>query len=84
MAVLSAANVPRYEAIVHDGARPVSLSAIAGRGIEHGDPRWLSNGVARLTVAVTIPRVGVNLFRYEPIRWAKHTPPGRSPSSTGQ
>lgn len=75
VAVLSAAECPQIKAIVHDGGPARLSSAIAGRGIEHGVPRWLSNGVARLTVAVTSLRVGINLFRYEPIRWAKHIAP---------
>ncbi len=56
-------------AVVSDGGPARLRSAIAGRAVEWGMPHWLGIFLGWLTVLVTSLRLGVNLFRYEPIRW---------------
>ncbi len=75
VAMLTAPLCPAVRAVVVDGA-PVRLSsALAGRGIEYGLPRWLSLASGWLTVAVTSLWVRANLFHYEPIRWVGQIAP---------
>lgn len=67
--MLTAPLCPEVNAVVSDGGPARQLSAIAGRVTEWGLPRWLGNFLGWLTFAMTSVRLGVNLFRYEPIRW---------------
>lgn len=67
--MLAAPISPDVGAVVTDGGPARLRSAIIGRGAELGLPKWLVAFLAWLTIAVTSARLGVNLFRYEPVRW---------------
>jgi len=54
--------------VVTDGGPARLRTALAGRGIELGLPRWLAAPLAWIIVAITSVRLGVNLFNYEPVR----------------
>ena len=63
------------EAVISDGGPARIRTGIAARGVELGFPLWLGKAVSWLIIGVTSLRLGVNLFRYEPIRWVgKITP----------
>jgi fermentation-respiration switch protein FrsA (DUF1100 family) len=55
--------------VVSDGGPARLWTALAGWGIERGVPRWLAEAVAWPAVAMASLRLGINLFRYEPLRW---------------
>ncbi|MGB9777757.1 MAG: alpha/beta hydrolase, partial [Anaerolineae bacterium] len=67
--MLAAPICPDVGAVVTDGGPARLRSAIIGRGAELGLPKWLVAFLAWLTVAVTSACLGVNLSRYEPVRW---------------
>jgi uncharacterized protein len=67
--MLAAPICPEVNAVVTDGGPARVRTAIIGRCVEVGLPRWLARPLAWLAVAATSLRLGVNLFRYEPIRW---------------
>ncbi len=67
--MLTAPISPDIHAVVSDGGPARLRSALAGAAVERGLPRWLGVFLGWLTVAVTSLRFGVNLFRYEPVRW---------------
>ena len=56
------------EAVISDGGPAWIRTAIAVRGVELGFPLWLGKAVSWLIISVTSLRLGVNLFRFEPIR----------------
>ncbi|MEW6092623.1 MAG: alpha/beta fold hydrolase [Chloroflexota bacterium] len=60
---------PDIHAVVSDGGPARVRTAIAGRVVEAHLPHWLGKFLGWLTIAMTSLRFGVNLFRYEPIRW---------------
>ncbi len=68
-AMVTAPNCADVEAVVSDGGPARILTGIAGWGEERSLPRWLIRMIGRLIIAITSLRLGVNLFRYEPIRW---------------
>jgi fermentation-respiration switch protein FrsA (DUF1100 family) len=67
--MLAAPICPDIHAVVSDGGPARVRTAIAGRVVEAHLPRALGRFLGWLTVAMTSLRFGVNLFRYEPIRW---------------
>lgn len=67
--MLAAPLSPDIHAVISDGGPARLRSAISGRAVELGLPRWLGPFLGWLTVVMTSMRLGVNLFRYEPIRW---------------
>lgn len=74
-AMLSAPICADVEAVISDGGPARIRTAIARRGVELGFPLGLTRPLAWLIIGMTSLRLGVNLFRYEPIRWVgKITP----------
>jgi uncharacterized protein len=73
--MLSAPLCPEVNAVVSDGGAARLRSAVAGRATELGLPRWLGPFLGWLTVVATSVRLGVNLFRYEPVRWVGQIAP---------
>jgi len=67
-AMLAAPDCPDIQAVVTDGGPARLRTALVGRGIELGLPRWLAVPLAWIVVAITSVRLGVNLFNYEPVR----------------
>lgn len=67
--ILAAPICPEVSAVVADGSPARIRTAITGRGVELHLPRGLAAFLAWLAIAVTSLRLGVNLFRYEPVRW---------------
>jgi len=57
------------KAVISDGGPARIISAIAGRAQEMHLPALLGRFLGWLIVLVTSLRLGVNLFRYEPVRW---------------
>jgi pimeloyl-ACP methyl ester carboxylesterase len=68
-AMVTAPNCADVEAVVSDGGPARILTGIVGWGEERGLPRLPIRMIGRLIIAITSIRLGVNLFRYEPIRW---------------
>ncbi len=63
------------EAVISDGGPARIRTGIAARAVELGLPSWLTRPLAWLIIGMTSLRLGVNLFKYEPIRWVgKITP----------
>ena len=67
--MLAAPLCPEVKAVVTDGGPARFRSATGGRAIELHFPRWAGTFLGWLTVVMTSLRLGVNLFRYEPLRW---------------
>ena len=73
--MISTPKSPDVEAVISDGGPARIRTAIAARGVEMGFPLWLTKPLAWLIISMTSLRLGVNLFRYEPIQWVgKITP----------
>lgn len=68
-AMLAAPDCPEVRAVVTDGGPARLRTALVGRGLEMGLPRWLVMPLAWLTIGITSVRLGANLFHYEPVRW---------------
>jgi pimeloyl-ACP methyl ester carboxylesterase len=68
-AMLSAPVCPEVEAIISDGGPARQSTAVFGRLKELGLPGWLAKPLAWWTLVCTGLRLGVNYFRYEPVRW---------------
>jgi pimeloyl-ACP methyl ester carboxylesterase len=68
-AMVSTPECADVEAVISDGGPARIRTAIARRGAELGLPLWLGKAISWLIIGVTSLRLGVNLFRYEPIRW---------------
>jgi len=73
--MLAAPICPDVHAVVTDGGPARLRSAIIGRGAELGLPKGLTAFLAWVTIAITSARLGVNLFRYEPVRWVGQIAP---------
>jgi len=73
--MLAAPLCPDVQAVVTDGGPARLRSALIGRGVELGLPKWLTAFLAWVTLAVTSARLGANLFRYEPVRWVGQIAP---------
>ncbi len=67
--ILAASNCPEVNALITDGGPARMRTAITARGIELHLPRLLAAFLAWLAILITSLRLGVNLFRYEPVRW---------------
>ncbi len=67
--MLASPLCPDINAVVSDGGPARLRTAIAGRVVEAHLPRGLGRFLGWLTVAMTSLRLGVNHFRYEPVRW---------------
>ena len=67
--MLAAPLCPEINAVVSDGGPARMRSAIAGRAGEFHIPPSLARFLGWLAVAFTSLRLGVNLFRFEPLRW---------------
>jgi len=69
VSMLVTPDCPDIKAVISDGG-PASLrTAIATGGVEMGAPLWLTKPLAWLIISMTSLRLGVNIFRYEPILW---------------
>ncbi len=69
VAMTSAPICPEVNVVVDDGG-PVRLrSALLGWCLERGVPGWLAPALVWLVIAETSLRFGVNLYRFEPVRW---------------
>lgn len=69
VSMLVTPDCPDIQAVITDGGPARMRTAIASRGMEMGIPSWLSKMIAWLILSITSIRLGVNLLRYEPIRW---------------
>jgi len=68
-AMLGAPLCPEVGAVISDGGPARLRRAIAAKVVELGLPGWLGSFLGWLAVATASVRLGVNLFRYEPVRW---------------
>ncbi|HSB65602.1 MAG TPA: alpha/beta fold hydrolase [Anaerolineales bacterium] len=68
-AMLTAPICPEVEAVITDGGPTRLMTGAGAWGDELGSPRWLTTGLAWVFFNITSLRLGVNIFRYEPIRW---------------
>lgn len=68
-AMVTTPNCADVQAVISDGGPARIRTGIAARGMELGFPLWLGKMLAWLIIGITSLRLGVNLFRYEPIRW---------------
>jgi fermentation-respiration switch protein FrsA (DUF1100 family) len=68
-AMLGAPLCPEVGAVISDGGPARLRSAVAGQAVTLGLPRWIGACLGWLAVATTSARLGVNLFRYEPLGW---------------
>ncbi len=73
--MLGAPLCPEVSAVASDGGPVRMRTAIAARGIEWHFPRWFARSMAWLIIAITCIRLGVNLFRYEAVRWVGRIAP---------
>ena len=69
VSMLFTPTCPAVEAVITDGGPARMRTAIAARGVELGLPRWLMQPVAWLIISLTSLRLGVDMFKYEPVRW---------------
>lgn len=67
--MLTAPLCADIHAVVSDGGPARLRSAIEGRAVEWRLPRPLGRFLGWLTVVFTSARLGVNHFRFEPVRW---------------
>jgi pimeloyl-ACP methyl ester carboxylesterase len=73
--MLSAPICPEIKAVVTDGGPIRMKTALRARAIELHVPPILAGPLAWLTFTITSLRLGVNLFRYEPVRWVAQIAP---------
>jgi fermentation-respiration switch protein FrsA (DUF1100 family) len=69
VAMTSAPLCPEVKVVVDDGGPARLRSALLGWCLERGIPAWLSPVLVWLVIAGTSLRFGVNLYRFEPVRW---------------
>jgi pimeloyl-ACP methyl ester carboxylesterase len=69
VSMLVTPDCPDVQAVISDGGPARMRTAIAARAVEMGLPLWLGKALAWLMLSLTSLRLGVNLFKYEPIRW---------------
>jgi pimeloyl-ACP methyl ester carboxylesterase len=69
VSMLFTPTCPAVEAVITDGGPARMRTAIAARGVELGLPRWLMQPMAWLIISMTSLRLGVDMFKYEPVRW---------------
>ena len=75
VAILSAPRCPEVVAVVEDGAPARLKSALTVWGIEHHLPFWAAKSLPWMAILGASLRVGVHLFRYEPVRWIEKISP---------
>ena len=68
-AMLSAPLCPEVAAVISDGGPVRIRSAIGGYCLQRDLPRWLCRLLAWQVWSATSLRLGVNLSRYEAVRW---------------
>ena len=68
-AMLTAPICQDVEAVISDGGPARLMTGAGAWADERGIPTWLTRAMARLFFGFTSIRLGVNIFRYEPIRW---------------
>ena len=69
VAITSAPICPQVNAVIDDGG-PVRLrSALLGWCLERGVPAWLAPLMITLVLGAACLRFGVNLYRFEAVRW---------------
>jgi fermentation-respiration switch protein FrsA (DUF1100 family) len=66
---------PEIRAVISDGGPARMRSALTGRAMELNLPFTMGRFLGWLALAFTSLRLGVNLFRYEPIRWVSRIAP---------
>ena len=72
---LAAPLCPDVNAVITDGGPARMRTAITGRCVEANLPRGLAAFLAWLVISVTSLRLGVNLSRYEAVRWVGQIAP---------
>lgn len=70
VALTSAPICPEVEAVVEDGAPVRIWTSASVWAVEHKLPSWLGKILGWMAVFGASLRMGVNLFLYEPVRWA--------------
>lgn len=73
--MLAAPICPEVDAVITDGGPARMKTAIIGRCVEANLPRGLAAFLAWLVVNMTSLRLGVNLSRYEALRWVGQIAP---------
>jgi pimeloyl-ACP methyl ester carboxylesterase len=73
--MLAAPICPEVDAVITDGGPARMKTAIIGRCVEANLPRGLAAFLAWLVIVVTSLRLGVNLSRYEAVRWVGQIAP---------
>jgi pimeloyl-ACP methyl ester carboxylesterase len=73
--MLAAPICPEVDAVITDGGPARMKIAIIGRCVEANLPRGLAAFLAWLVVNMTSLRLGVNLSRYEALRWVGQIAP---------
>jgi pimeloyl-ACP methyl ester carboxylesterase len=73
--VLATPICPEVDAVITDGGPARMKTAIIGRCVEANLPRGLAAFLAWLVIVVTSLRLGVNLSRYEAVRWVGQIAP---------
>lgn len=73
--MLAAPICPEVDAVITDGGPACMKTAIIGRCVEANLPRGLAAFLAWLVVNMTSLRLGVNLSRYEALRWVGQIAP---------
>ena len=68
-AMLTAPISPEVEAVISDGGPTRLMTGAGAWAVERGLPLWLGRTMAWLFFSMTSLRLGVNIFKYEPIRW---------------
>jgi len=68
-AMLTAPICPEVKAVITDGGPARLMTGAAAWANERGLPHWLTRAMAWLFFSMVSVRLGVNIFRYEPVRW---------------
>jgi pimeloyl-ACP methyl ester carboxylesterase len=63
------------EAVVSDGGPARLMTGAGAWADERGLPYWLTRAMAWLFFSLTSVRMGINIFKYEPIRWVSKISP---------
>ena len=68
-AMLTAPICPEVEVVISDGGPSRLMTGAGAWADERGLPHWLTRVMAWLFFSMISVRLGVNIFRYEPVRW---------------
>jgi pimeloyl-ACP methyl ester carboxylesterase len=74
-AMLTAPICADVEAVVTDCGPSRLMTGAAAWAMERGLPLWLTRTLSWLFFSLTSLRLGVNLFKYEPVRWVAKISP---------